>query len=169
MQAARIAIAFLWLTTVLQSAPAYAAGPSRQRQLGLTDVYVDPLPAGALARVGTVRFRLGASPIFTPDGKAVLAGGADGAIRVYDAATGKELRCFVGHRRFVISLALTADARFLASCSHDHIRVWDFATGKQLRQFDRFNPLSKAPRKNKLANCVLTQLSILVMTAVCRT
>jgi hypothetical protein len=28
---------------------------------------------------------------------------------------------------------------------------------------------AKAPRKNKLANCVLTQLSILVMTAVCRT
>jgi RNA polymerase sigma factor (sigma-70 family) len=52
----------------------------------------DPLPDGALARIGTTRFRHD-QPIhliaFTEDGKRVLSCGRD-AIRVWDAATGRE-------------------------------------------------------------------------------
>jgi WD40 repeat protein len=59
-----------------------------------TDSLGDPLPAGALARVGTVRFRHLATIItvvYAPDGKSVATGGRDGVVRVWDVATGRQL------------------------------------------------------------------------------
>ncbi|VTT97125.1 wd40 repeat-containing protein : WD40 repeat-containing protein OS=Nostoc sp. (strain ATCC 29411 / PCC 7524) GN=Nos7524_0419 PE=4 SV=1 [Gemmataceae bacterium] len=58
------------------------------------DRHGDPLPAGAVARYGTVRLRHGAEPIalaFTQDGKTLgsLSNTLDG-VRTWDPATGKE-------------------------------------------------------------------------------
>src|SRR3954462_15326029 len=65
-----------------------------------TDRNGDPLPAGALARLGTLRWRH-AEPIvfaaFVQDGKAVLTGGQDQVFRLWDRATGKEIRLFDMH------------------------------------------------------------------------
>src|SRR5262249_30229368 len=58
------------------------------------DRHGDPLPAEALARLGTVRFRHGdtiRSLDFTPDGREIVSYGEDG-IRIWDAATGREVR-----------------------------------------------------------------------------
>src|SRR5438874_5585545 len=56
-----------------------------------TDRFGDPLPAGASARLGTVRFRQGGPVLcvrFAPDGKAVVSGSDDGLIRVWEPASG---------------------------------------------------------------------------------
>src|SRR5438552_12361900 len=72
-----------------------ALGAQHQRQ----DRYGDPLPDGALARLGTIRLRPGAAPThlaFTPDSKQIIccaAGyGSGNALTYYDVTTGKELR-----------------------------------------------------------------------------
>ncbi len=61
------------------------AGTVRARQSA------DPLPAGAVARLGTP-FPRHAAPLhflaFTPDGRSLITQGGDGP-RVWDAATGK--------------------------------------------------------------------------------
>jgi WD40 repeat protein/beta-lactamase regulating signal transducer with metallopeptidase domain len=61
------------------------------------DPHGDLLPSGALARLGTTRWRHGAEVTFvsfTPDGKALLTAGQDNTIRLWDLASGKEIRRF---------------------------------------------------------------------------
>src|SRR5262249_37004122 len=61
------------------------------------DVKGDSLPAGALARLGTTRFRHDADVTFVAfggDGKTLLTAGQDGTMRLWDLADGKELRRF---------------------------------------------------------------------------
>jgi WD40 repeat protein len=61
------------------------------------DNFDDPLPPGATARLGTLRWRQ-ATPVnflaITPDGKTILSAGNDRQIRVWDRDTGKEMRRF---------------------------------------------------------------------------
>src|SRR6266851_3887923 len=56
------------------------------------DLYGDPLPPGAIARIGTVRFRHGTwieALAYSPDGRTIAAGDKDGYIRMWEARTGK--------------------------------------------------------------------------------
>jgi WD40 repeat protein len=60
-------------------------------------VHGDPLPAGAVARLGTTRWRHGATisyVAFGPDGKTLITAGQDNTVRLWDLATGKEIRRF---------------------------------------------------------------------------
>jgi RNA polymerase sigma factor (sigma-70 family) len=97
----------------------------------------DPLPPGALARLGTTRLRHGGAVravVFSPDGKTLASAGEDGVIRVWEAPTGKELRHFdVG---FQGHLAFSPDGKTLAAAARDNfVALWDLGTGKKLRQF----------------------------------
>ena len=61
------------------------------------DLHGDPLPAGALARLGTTRWRHGANITFVafgPDGKTLITAGQDNTARLWDLASGKEIRRF---------------------------------------------------------------------------
>src|SRR5207248_11754388 len=63
------------------------------------DRHGDPLPAGALLRLGTVRWRQGGRVMavaISPDGKTVATGGVDHVIHLREAATGKSLRVLRG-------------------------------------------------------------------------
>lgn len=69
-----------------------------------------------------------------PDGKTLVSGSADQTIKVWDLATGKELRTLTGHTSFINTLAIGPDGKTLVSGSADQtIKVWDLATGKELR------------------------------------
>ncbi len=58
------------------------------------------------------------------------------AVKLWDAASGRELRTLVGHRGAVEAVAFAPDSRWLATGSHDRtICLWDVATGKKLRTF----------------------------------
>src|SRR4051794_1498179 len=79
--------ASLLLVTALASGAGTPACPQSADRHGA------PLPAGAVARLGTLRFRLALRvdcAALSRDGRQVAAGG-NITVRVWDAATGKEL------------------------------------------------------------------------------
>src|SRR5262249_56227571 len=61
------------------------------------DRHGDSLPGGALAGLGSLRWRHGGLVSFAallPDGKTVLTAGDDNAVRVWEFPSGKEIRSF---------------------------------------------------------------------------
>jgi RNA polymerase sigma factor (sigma-70 family) len=117
-----------------------AAPPAQAENPANLDLFGDPLPPGALARLGTVRFRLGGwgeSVTFTQDGKELVTAGLGSYPRLWDGATGRELRQF-GQPPLSSARCATVspDGATLAS-GHDDgtIRLWETATGKQLHSF----------------------------------
>jgi WD40 repeat protein len=103
------------------------------------DAFGDPLPAGAIARLGTLRFNHGgdgsADVRYSTDGKWVLSSGGGNA-RVWDVVTGKELRHFTtGKPVYGDRAGLTADGRVLLPedvGGRETIHVWDVETGTEL-------------------------------------
>src|SRR5438067_10219773 len=82
----------------------------------------DTLPPGAVARLGTVRYRnVGRvfSVAFSPDGRTLLAGAWDRSIRLWDLATKQELRRYAGHTGWVRSVAFSPDGKTFASGGKD--------------------------------------------------
>jgi hypothetical protein len=95
-----------------------------------TDRYGDPLPAGATARLGTVRFRheIMTAVAWSPDGAMLASGSYGSPIRLWEVASGKEVRRFSGHDGGVWSMAWSMDGSRLASASSDStLLVWAVA------------------------------------------
>ena len=64
---------------------------------------------------------------FAPDGKTLASGGYDQSLRLWDVASGRELRS-ISHPAAVRALAFSADGKFIASGSEDKVvRMWTVA------------------------------------------
>ena len=111
----------------------------KAERLARIDRYGDPLPPGALARLGTMRLRPGNLVFCLPDGKTFLSlapGDEKWVMCLWRMATGKLLR------RFEIpalhgQAALSADGKILATSHDDQVRavtsilLWDVASGRR--------------------------------------
>jgi WD40 repeat protein len=98
------------------------------------DRYGDPLPKGAVARLGTTRFRQARHVAFSPDGKTIAICGFK-TISIWDVKTGKELRRFEAEKR-TWGLAFSPDGRKLAMSRLDwtSIDIFDLTGGKEERR-----------------------------------
>jgi WD40 repeat protein len=119
-----------------QPAPGKADPTPKQPR---ADRHGDPLPRGATARLGTLRFRPSGPVAFVayaPDGKALVSSSGGGAgFQVWEAASGRLLRSLPGHLYPAPSAAFSPDGKKLALASGDlKPRLWDVASGKELRQ-----------------------------------
>src|SRR5262249_21201215 len=105
------------------------------------DLFGAPLPDHAVARMGMVRLRHAGqlnSVAYPPDAKTVASASWEKTIRIWDAATGQELRKLQGHDDKVMAVAFAPDGKTLASASVDKtVRLWGAATGQQLRILNR--------------------------------
>src|SRR5437879_3210325 len=100
----------------------------------LKDALGDPLPAGAVARLGTTRLVQQShqvySPVFSPDSKLIATGGQEGGrVRLWDTDTGRLVREFEGpNGTSVGALALSPDGKLLAGGCLDekgnNLAVW---------------------------------------------
>jgi RNA polymerase sigma factor (sigma-70 family) len=99
-------------------------GPARAG----VDLQGDPLPAGAIMRLGTARWRHAwgvESVAFTPDGQQVVSAGGH-KIHVWEASTGKELRNFQSFN--VMAVTISRAAGVLAAAENGNLKVLDLAT-----------------------------------------
>lgn len=73
---------------------------------------------------------------FSPDGKQIAAGGADNAVHLYDAATGKRELLIEQHADWVSEICFSPDGTKLATASRDKsARVFDCKTGATISAF----------------------------------
>ena len=80
---------------------------------------------------------------YSPNGELLATAGDDGAIRLWESATGRLRRVLVGHDHGLGSIEWSPDRQYLASAAFDRTaRVWEIATGRSLQRigtprFDR--------------------------------
>jgi RNA polymerase sigma factor (sigma-70 family) len=128
-----------------ETPPAIAkeAEQPRKESLTRTDRYGDPLPPGALARIGTVRFRERDAIFalaYSPDGKmlASATGNRESVVRLWDAVTGKQLFLLPQNSGQICSLAFSPNGKQLASMGGGKgdrsrgLHLWNTATGKEI-------------------------------------
>ncbi len=137
------------LTVALVVLTAGVARPEPQRQQR-TDRDGVALPEGALARLGSLRWRHGSAiayVAFLPDGKGVITASPDGLLRLWDRRTGQEIRRFGKGNQEVnpgqpgprvvsgvtlSSVVLSPDGKAIAAAEGLSVHVWDVTTGKEL-------------------------------------
>jgi len=77
---------------------------------------------------------------FSPDGRWVTTAAQDGAVRLWDAVTGRQLRS-LPHDRKVNHVDISRDGRRLAAASHTELVVWDLEATRRIATLRHRSPV----------------------------
>jgi len=95
---------------------------------------------------------------YSPDGKYVVTASFDNTLKLWDTATGKEVKTYggtAGHTKQVISVGFSPDGSMIASGSTDNtLKVWDVPVNAPIRSFktnDAVQAVALSPDGTKLA------------------
>jgi RNA polymerase sigma factor (sigma-70 family) len=124
------------------------AAQSSEAPKAKADLFGDPLPEGAVARIGTTRLRHGDfinSLAFSPDGKRLHSVGQDG-LRVWEADTGREVRRLteIPGARFIF-FTVSPDGKYAAASHLDSsgivkpaaVSLWDVSSGSKVKELGK--------------------------------
>jgi WD40 repeat protein len=108
------------------------------------DLAGDPLPDGALARLGTTRFSPGATIVdiaYSPDGRILASTDRDGELELWDAATGRRRLAIVLDEKDVVNariqgMAFAPDGRTIAVRSISTTILYETESGRPIRRFE---------------------------------
>jgi len=104
------------------------------------DALGDPLPPGAIQRIGSSRLRHGGDVNrirYTPNGKAIASISSDGLLNMWDAVTGKMLwRIKAGNPKSDRALFISEDGQKLAVLSDLSFAIVSSNTGKDLARHE---------------------------------
>ena len=137
-----------------------------------SNAFSEPLPQGAVCRLGTTRWRHKSSVAlarFSPNGKVLATAGESTMIRLWDVATGEQLHELTdAGRHTAYGIVFSPDGAKMASVDEcGMVRLWDMATGWQAcepqehpgEQFDRYD-IAFAPDGKKLATVGATEVRL---------
>jgi WD40 repeat protein len=128
---------FLLLAIISGVPAADQKNPVSAKSETRVDLYGDPLPSGAIARIGSIRLRHAALSdlIYLSDGKTILSAGGDRILRYWDIATGKPVRTtnLQGTSGPGTCVTLSPDGKTLVSQVAQSLVFWEVATGKELK------------------------------------
>jgi dipeptidyl aminopeptidase/acylaminoacyl peptidase len=130
-----------------RQAPASNPAPATQPRKASPGAQEKPLPAGAAARLGTLRFRQGGwvrSLALSRDGRRLVTIG-QGFVRLWDAATGKELHCYnLKEPSRMEGVALAPDGKTVAFAYFNSFTLLDMTSGRVVRTLDAAGATSVA-------------------------
>lgn len=71
---------------------------------------------------------------FSPDGRMLASSSLDNSVKLWDIASGRELRTLRGHSGSVTAVAFAPDGATLVSAGRDRtLKIWDAASGAELK------------------------------------
>ncbi len=138
--------------------PVKAASASPSQRKASPPPFEQPLPQGALARLGTTRFRHGYylfDVAYSTNGKVLASCGMGRGLCLWDSNTGRLLHHISNEPRPFLAFALSPDGRTVAGPSGSVVKLWSVETGKELQVFtgnlEGVSALAFAPKGDVLA------------------